>query len=105
MCASVMVYFIYFKVKAVVFDKTGTLTHGKPEVSRVVLYVAQAICSKSLFLNLVGLAECNSEHPLGQAITKFAKNVNRLTTPIQPSSTFISGVIPLSDSWWLAWSG
>ena len=55
------------------FDKTGTLTNGKPEVSRSILYIAASICPTQLFLTLVGVAESNSEHPLGQAITNFAK--------------------------------
>ena len=56
-----------------VFDKTGTLTNGRPEVCRSILYVARSICPTRLFLTLVGVAESNSEHPLGQAITSFAK--------------------------------
>ena len=60
------------------FDKTGTLTNGRPEVSRSILYVARTVCSAQLFLTLVGVAESNSEHPLGQAITSFAKKVTVL---------------------------
>ena len=59
-----------------IFDKTGTLTHGKPEVSRVILYTNHSTCSFKRFLSIVGLVESNSEHPLGQAITSFAKQVN-----------------------------
>ena len=57
------------------FDKTGTLTHGKPEVTRVVLFVPEGVCPQQLFIAIVGLAESNSEHPLGVAVTKFAKRV------------------------------
>ena len=56
-----------------IFDKTGTLTNGHPEVTRVLLYLADSVCPQRLFLNLVGLAESVSEHPLGQAIVSFVK--------------------------------
>ena len=60
-------------MKAVVFDKTGTLTNGHPEVTNVLLYVSDSVCSQRLFLTLVGLAESMSEHPLGQAIVKLVR--------------------------------
>ncbi|XP_019862991.1 PREDICTED: copper-transporting ATPase 1-like [Amphimedon queenslandica] len=63
------------KVKAVIFDKTGTLTHGKPAVSHIVLYTTPTVCSFSRFLSIVGVAESNSEHPLGEAITAYAKEI------------------------------
>lgn len=59
-----------------IFDKTGTLTHGKPTVTKAILFVSEAICSYQLFGALVGVAEKNSEHPLGVAVTKFAKTVS-----------------------------
>ena len=63
------------QIKSVVFDKTGTLTHGKPEVTHVMLFVAEKVCPHQLFTAIVGLAERNSEHPLGVAITEFARKV------------------------------
>eukprot|EP00731_Ephydatia_muelleri_P035611 Em0141g2a len=62
-----------YKVKAIIFDKTGTLTHGKPDVTKVLLFVAESVCPHTLFLAIVGLAESNSEHPLGTAVTNYAK--------------------------------
>ena len=58
-----------------IFDKTGTLTHGKPDVTKILLFVAESVCPHTLFLAIVGLAESNSEHPLGMAVTKYAKRV------------------------------
>ena len=58
------------------FDKTGTLTHGKPEVTHVMLFVAERVCPHQLFTAIVGLAEWSSEHPLGVAITEFARKVS-----------------------------
>ena len=66
---------LFNQIKSVVFDKTGTLTHGKPEVTHVMLFVAERMCPHQLFTAIVGLAESNSEHPLGLAITEFAKKV------------------------------
>ena len=66
---------VFDQIKAIVFDKTGTLTHGKPEVTHVMLFVAERVCPHQLFTAIVGLAERNSEHPLGVAITEFAKKV------------------------------
>ena len=63
------------QVKTVVFDKTGTLTSGKPQVTRAILYVSESVCSFQLFTVFVGVAESNSEHPLGVAITKYAESV------------------------------
>ena len=59
-----------------IFDKTGTLTNGRPKVIRIVLFVAESVCPLQLFTAIVGLAESNSEHPLGVAITNFAKRVS-----------------------------
>ena len=66
------------QVKTIIFDKTGTLTHGKPVVTSVMIFVSEAVCSSRLFTALVGLAETNSEHPLGTAVVKYAKTVSGL---------------------------
>lgn len=63
-----------------IFDKTGTLTHGHPEVTRVLLLVPKEACPQQLFTAIVGLAESNSEHPLGMAVTNFAKKVRATCT-------------------------
>lgn len=68
--------FFAMQVKTVIFDKTGTLTHGKPQVTKAILFVPEAICSFNLFSAIVGVAENNSEHPLGVAVTKFSKSVS-----------------------------
>jgi len=51
----------------IVLDKTGTVTKGEPELTDVLPYAG---FSKQMFLELVGAAEKNSEHPLAQAIVK-----------------------------------
>jgi P-type Cu+ transporter len=59
------------KVKTVVFDKTGTLTKGRPEVTDIVDLSADT--GKEELLRLAAIAESGSEHPLGQAIVRWAK--------------------------------
>lgn len=65
----------YLQVNAVVFDKTGTLTHGSPEVVKTALFVKPAQCSLEMLLAVTGTAENHSEHPIGLAITNYAKQV------------------------------
>ncbi|WP_100334157.1 heavy metal translocating P-type ATPase [Bacillus alkalisoli] len=57
-------------LQAIAFDKTGTLTKGKPEVTDIV--VREGL-DKNEFLHAVGSIENNSNHPLAQAITNYAK--------------------------------
>ena len=58
------------KIKYIVFDKTGTITKGKPEVTDVV--PAQGVSEKEL-LTIAGSLEKSSEHPLAEAIVKYAQ--------------------------------
>ncbi|HEU4495386.1 MAG TPA: heavy metal translocating P-type ATPase [Rubrobacteraceae bacterium] len=58
------------KLDTVVLDKTGTLTRGTPELTDVV--VEDGISEEEL-LRLVASAESGSEHPLGEAIVRGAK--------------------------------
>jgi Cu+-exporting ATPase len=59
------------RVQAIVLDKTGTLTQGQPSVTDVVT-TEGAVASEEL-LRLVASAERGSEHPLGEAIVRAAK--------------------------------
>ncbi len=56
------------KLTTVVFDKTGTLTKGEPSVTDIVGG------DKDEILRLAAIAEKGSEHPLGEAIVKAAKD-------------------------------
>ena len=55
-------------VRVLAFDKTGTLTHGRPEV-----VATWSVTDDDRWLALAGAAEEGSEHPLGQAIVRFAR--------------------------------
>src|SRR5215213_3487738 len=59
------------KLDTVVLDKTGTLTRGEPQLTDVV--VEDGIREEEL-LRLVASAERSSEHPLGEAIVRGAKD-------------------------------
>ncbi|WP_230466226.1 heavy metal translocating P-type ATPase [[Actinomadura] parvosata] len=56
------------RVQAVVMDKTGTLTKGEPEVTDVIT----AGLAEAELLRLVAAVERESEHPLAEAVVRFA---------------------------------
>lgn len=59
-------------INSIIFDKTGTLTEGKPIVTDILVNNY----SKDEILALAASAEKASEHPLGEAIVKSAKDKN-----------------------------
>jgi len=60
------------KVNTVVFDKTGTLTVGKPSVTDIVDLSGMG---DNELLRVAAIAESGSEHPLGQAVVRKAKEI------------------------------
>jgi Cu+-exporting ATPase len=60
------------KLNAVVFDKTGTITVGEPSVTEV---VSTGTMSEEEVLGLAASAESASEHPLGQAMVRMARQM------------------------------
>jgi len=58
------------KIQAIVFDKTGTLTNGKPEVTDV---LSLGIMDEDNIMSIAGGLEKLSEHPLAEAIVKYAE--------------------------------
>lgn len=68
------------EVKAIILDKTGTLTKGKPEVTDIVTLSEEV--SEERLLMLAASLESGSEHPLGQAIVRKAREDGaQLQTP------------------------
>ncbi|XP_076800660.1 copper-transporting ATPase 2-like [Clavelina lepadiformis] len=77
------------KVKTVVFDKTGTITYGQPRV------VCEQLCTRDQggsgmslrrLMTIVGTAENASEHPLGAAVVKRAKELLKVTSFGNPTA-------------------
>ncbi|MCC9294847.1 heavy metal translocating P-type ATPase [Clostridium sp. WLY-B-L2] len=62
---------IAHKIQTVVFDKTGTITEGKPKITDI---VPLDTVKEDYLLQVAASAEKASEHPLGEAIVKEAKN-------------------------------
>lgn len=60
------------KVDIIAFDKTGTLTRGELAVSDVISF--DSTLPEAQLLSVAGAAESHSEHPLGKAITQYAKS-------------------------------
>lgn len=58
------------KVNAIIFDKTGTLTKGKPEVTDIESYKDM---DEDEILEIAASLEKQSEHPLAEAIYKYAE--------------------------------
>ena len=62
------------KIKIIVLDKTGTLTEGKPTVTDFVTVRGTANSNELKLLQLAASVERNSEHPLGEAIVRYAQS-------------------------------
>ena len=59
-------------IDTIIFDKTGTLTEGKPTVTDII----SLHMTKEELLLLAASCEVGSEHPLGEAIVKAAREKN-----------------------------
>ncbi|WP_313893657.1 heavy metal translocating P-type ATPase [Psychrobacillus sp.] len=59
------------EMKAIALDKTGTLTQGKPVVTN---FIVRDDLDRAATLTMLATIEAQSNHPLAQAITSFAKS-------------------------------
>ncbi|MDH7508857.1 MAG: heavy metal translocating P-type ATPase [Methanomassiliicoccales archaeon] len=59
------------RINTIVFDKTGTLTKGEPEVTDVISFSQ----GEEEIIRYAAIAEKGSEHPLGEAIIRHAKEM------------------------------
>lgn len=73
------------RIDTIAFDKTGTLTYGKLTVSDVEPIGDN---SKEDVLTVCAAVESRSEHPLGKAVTEYAKSQN-IDIP-EPSNTVVT---------------
>ncbi|MDB9384527.1 heavy metal translocating P-type ATPase, partial [Nodularia spumigena CS-584] len=62
------------KIQTIVLDKTGTLTEGKPTVTDFVSVNGTADHNELQLLQLAASVERNSEHPLAEAVVKYAQS-------------------------------
>jgi Cd2+/Zn2+-exporting ATPase len=58
------------KLKALAVDKTGTITEGKPRIQQVIPWNHK---SEEEILRVAAAIDTHSEHPLAQAVVKFAE--------------------------------
>ncbi len=68
------------KVDTVVLDKTGTVTAGRPDVIKVSLNPEGGF-SRDEVLRLTAALERASEHPLGEAVVRYAGNMGLEVPP------------------------
>ena len=61
------------KIKTIVLDKTGTITQGKPTVTDFVTTDGTANGNEIKLLQLAASLERNSEHPLAEAVVRYAQ--------------------------------
>lgn len=62
------------KIQTIVLDKTGTLTQGKPTVTDFVTVNGTANRNELKLLRLAATVERNSEHPLAEAVVRYAQS-------------------------------
>ncbi|MFN9649649.1 MAG: heavy metal translocating P-type ATPase [Pseudanabaena sp.] len=60
-------------LQTIVLDKTGTITEGKPSVTHFVTIAGMPDHKVSELLSMVATVERYSEHPLAEAIVRYAK--------------------------------
>jgi P-type Cu+ transporter len=61
------------KIKTIVLDKTGTITQGKPTVTDFITESGTANNNEIKLLQLAASIERNSEHPLAEAVVRYAQ--------------------------------
>lgn len=71
-------------VQVVALDKTGTLTKGKPELTD---FICIENYDKNTALSLIASLETKSEHPIAEAITQYAKQLNIPLLPVEDFTT------------------
>ncbi|WP_066382714.1 heavy metal translocating P-type ATPase [Anabaena sp. CA = ATCC 33047] len=62
------------KIQTIVLDKTGTITQGQPTVTDFITVNGTANSNEIKLLQLAATVERNSEHPLAEAVVKYAQS-------------------------------
>ncbi|KAL5112897.1 Copper-transporting ATPase 1 [Taenia crassiceps] len=83
------------KVSTILFDKTGTITMGRPQLSRIVIFIPatssnpesnnqkvdpHTSTSPSRLLYMVGSAESTAQHPIATAIIRMLRSAQSAST-------------------------
>ena len=79
------------KIKTIVLDKTGTITQGKPTVTDFITESGTANNNEIKLLQLAASIERNSEHPLAEAVVRYAQTQNVETRYIASNFEAIAG--------------
>ncbi|TAF06271.1 MAG: copper-translocating P-type ATPase [Nostocales cyanobacterium] len=86
------------KIQIIVLDKTGTITQGKPTVTDFITVNGTAAGNEIRLLKLAASLEKNSEHPLAEAVVKYAQNQEVNLTEVRDFAAITgSGVQGLVD--------
>ncbi|MBE9212943.1 copper-translocating P-type ATPase [Plectonema cf. radiosum LEGE 06105] len=64
------------KIQTIILDKTGTLTEGKPTVTNFITVGGTANQNELKLIKLAASLERNSEHPLAEAVVRYAEYQN-----------------------------
>ncbi len=64
------------KIQTIVLDKTGTITQGKPTVTNYTTVKGITDGAELKLLRLITAVESNSEHPLAEAVVRYAQSQN-----------------------------
>ncbi|WP_017717058.1 heavy metal translocating P-type ATPase [Kamptonema formosum] len=75
------------QIQTIVLDKTGTLTQGKPGVADFVTVGGTAHRNELKLLRLAAAVESHSEHPLAEAVVKYAE-AQGVAKPLPETSNF-----------------
>ena len=70
------------QINTVVLDKTGTITEGRPTVTDVIPFLGSEWTEKDL-VRLVASLEASSEHPLAEAIVRYAQEQSLILEEIE----------------------
>jgi Cu+-exporting ATPase len=85
------------RVDTVVLDKTGTVTTGRMTVHEVVTSTGHIAGDKSEVLRLAASVEHFSEHPVGQAVARYAVTEGVAVAPVSEFKSFggrgVEGVV------------
>lgn len=87
-------------VETFAFDKTGTLTTGKAEVTDIVARIPEA-----RFLSLIAGLEAQSEHPIGDAVRRYASAMGVSPAEVRDVQSAPSEGIEGTDAAGPLWAG